>query len=169
MVVLMSLNSCFVPIFSETKIRVPSDRTTRSRGDIIKANGSLYLSVRVSRGGVVEGGAYARHSMIKKAMYVSGVTPASAPFKWFFDRLIAPPTSCPKFLATIQKARYFPRAPEGARDMIVPLSATYHAPVPIPEIKPPKMMYCVMSVLFWSRLTRYNAYPLIAKLAVAVV
>lgn len=40
-VVLMSLNSCFVPTFSETKIRVPSDRTTRSRGEIIRANGSL--------------------------------------------------------------------------------------------------------------------------------
>ena len=45
MVVLMSLNSCFVPIFSETKIRVPSERTTRSRGEIIKANGNLESSV----------------------------------------------------------------------------------------------------------------------------
>ena len=100
---------------------------------------------------------------------MSGVTPASAPFKWFFDRLIAPPTNCPKFLATIQPARYFPRAPEGARDMIVPLSATYHAPVPIPETKPPKMMYCDVSVLFLSRSIEADAYPLVAKLAVAVV
>lgn len=67
-VVLMSLNSCFVPIFSETKIRVPSDLTTRSRGEIIKANGSLDLSVCGTQGQNGSGCAYARHSIIKKAM-----------------------------------------------------------------------------------------------------
>ena len=39
--VLMSLNSFLVPSFSETRILVPSDRTTRSRGETRKANGSL--------------------------------------------------------------------------------------------------------------------------------
>ena len=29
----------------------------------------------------------ARHSMIRKAIYVSGVTPPSTPLMWFFDKL----------------------------------------------------------------------------------
>lgn len=49
MVILICLNSITVPIFSETRIRVPSERTTRSRGEMRKANGK------------------AIHSMIKKA------------------------------------------------------------------------------------------------------
>ena len=53
--------------------------------------------------------------------------------------------------------------------MMVPLSATYHAPVPIPEIQPPKMMYCKMSVLFWPRQIKVDVYPLVAELAVAVI
>lgn len=144
-VVLMSLNSCLERNFSETRIRVPSERTTRSRGDMRKAKGS------------------ARHSMIKKAMYVSGVTPPVTPLTWFFDKLcrwleplvhvysqdttsdmtylIAPPTNWPKFLATIHSARYFPRDPDGARDIMVPDSATYHVPVPMPVKKPPRMRY----------------------------
>lgn len=107
--------------------------------------------------------------MIKKATYVSGVTPASAPFTWFFERFIAPPTSCPRLRATIQNARYFPRAPEGASDIIVPLSATYQQPVPMPEMKPPKMMYYVELVLSWYRVGEVDAYPLVTELAVAVV
>jgi hypothetical protein len=49
-VVLMSLNSFLEPIFSETRMRVPSERTTRSRGEMRKANGR------------------AKHSIIKKAI-----------------------------------------------------------------------------------------------------
>lgn len=52
---------------------------------------------------------------------------------------------------------------------MVPLSATYHAPVPIPEINPPKMMYCETLVLFWVRLVKVDAYPLVAKFAVAII
>jgi hypothetical protein len=53
--------------------------------------------------------------------------------------------------------------------MMVPLSATYHAPVPMPEINPPKMMYCETLVLLWVRLIRIDTYPLVAKFAVAIV
>jgi hypothetical protein len=49
-VTLIILNSVFVDNFSETRMRVPSDLTTRSRGEIRKANGS------------------AMHSMMRKAM-----------------------------------------------------------------------------------------------------
>jgi hypothetical protein len=68
-VTLMSLNSCFDPSFSETKIRVPSERTTRSKGEIRKAKGK------------------AKHSMIRNATYVSGVTPPVTPLIWFLDKL----------------------------------------------------------------------------------
>lgn len=49
MVVLIILNSVLVPSFSETRMRVPSDLTTRSSGEMRNANGS------------------ARHSIIMKA------------------------------------------------------------------------------------------------------
>lgn len=49
-VVLMSLTSIFVGSFSDMRMRVPSERTTRSRGEIRKANGR------------------AMHSMIKNAI-----------------------------------------------------------------------------------------------------
>jgi hypothetical protein len=68
-VTLMSLNSFLVGNFSDTKMRVPSERTTRSRGEIRNANGR------------------AIHSMIRNAMYVSGVTPPLTPLTWFFDKL----------------------------------------------------------------------------------
>jgi hypothetical protein len=55
--------------------------------------------------------------------------------------LIAPPTSCPKFRDTIHKAKYFPRAPEGASVMIAPASATYQHAVPIPLIAPLRIRY----------------------------
>jgi hypothetical protein len=61
MVVLMSLNSVLVGSFSDMRIRVPSERTTRSSGEMRKAKGK------------------AMHSMIKKAIYVSGVTPPFTP------------------------------------------------------------------------------------------
>ena len=41
-VTLMSFISALVPSFSDTRILVPSDRTTRSRGEIKKANGKLW-------------------------------------------------------------------------------------------------------------------------------
>lgn len=100
---------------------------------------------------------YAKLSMIKNATYVSGVTPPSTPAMWFFERLlpiicqhrmqqtsymtylIPPPISWPRLRETIHKARYFPRAPVGEMDMIVPASATYQQPVPIPLTKAPKM------------------------------
>jgi hypothetical protein len=53
--------------------------------------------------------------------------------------------------------------------MIVPLSATYHAPVPIPEIKPPTMMYCDILALFYLDQVKINAYPLVSKLAIAII
>lgn len=56
--------------------------------------------------------------------------------------LIAPPTSCPRFRDTIQKARYLPRDCDGARDIIVPASATYQVPVPMPENNPLRIRYC---------------------------
>lgn len=68
-VTLIILNSVLVDSFSDTRILVPSDLTTRSRGEMRNANGR------------------AMHSMIKKAMYVSGVTPPFAPFTWFLERL----------------------------------------------------------------------------------
>lgn len=95
---------------------------------------------------------------------MSGVTPPLTPFSLFLDRLtkkqtlasssfrqltidttylIAPPTSCPRFLDTIQRAKYLPRAPEGARVMMAPASATYQQPVPIPPIAPLRIRYCV--------------------------
>lgn len=49
MVTLIILNSVLVESFSETRILVPSDRTTRSRGEMRNANGR------------------AMHSMIKNA------------------------------------------------------------------------------------------------------
>lgn len=61
MVTLIILNSALVDNFSDTRILVPSDLTTRPRGEMRSANGS------------------AMHSMIKKAMYVSGVTPPVTP------------------------------------------------------------------------------------------
>lgn len=63
------------------------------------------------------------------------------PLETHETHLIAPPTNCPRFRATIHKARYFPRAPAGASDMIVPASATYHSPLPVPVTKPPKIRY----------------------------
>lgn len=157
----MSLNSCFVLSFSETRIRVPSERTTRSKGEISKANGSLKRSVIFKC--VLNVRTYARHSIIKNAIYVSGVTPPTAPFTWFFDKLqmgthqylfraprlvefgttnfIAPPTSCPRLRETIHRAKYFPREPDGASDIIEPLSATYQQPVPMPVKKPPRIRY----------------------------
>ena len=50
MVTFMRLNSCLDDSFSDIKIRVPSDLTTRSSGEMRKANGK------------------AIHSIIKKAM-----------------------------------------------------------------------------------------------------
>ena len=44
MVTFTSLSSVLVLSFSETRILVPSDRTTRSRGEMRKANGSLRCS-----------------------------------------------------------------------------------------------------------------------------
>ncbi len=41
MVTLISFSSFLVPSFSETRIFVPSDRTTFSRGAMRKANGRL--------------------------------------------------------------------------------------------------------------------------------
>lgn len=67
--VLIILNSVLVDSFSDTRILVPSDLTTRSSGEIRKANGR------------------AMHSMIRKAMYVSGVTPPLTPLTWFLERL----------------------------------------------------------------------------------
>ena len=66
---------------------------------------------------------------------MSGVTPPLTPLRWFLDKLrservlkrthlIAPPTSWPRFLATIHRAKYFPLAPLGASDMMLPASAT---------------------------------------------
>ena len=52
--------------------------------------------------------------------------------------------------------------------MMVPDSATYQHPVPIPETKPPKMIYYLVSVLC-SRMTKIDTDPLVSKLAVAVV
>lgn len=49
MVTLIILNSVFVESFSDTRMRVPSDLTTRSRGEMRNANGR------------------AMHSMIKNA------------------------------------------------------------------------------------------------------
>jgi hypothetical protein len=68
-VLLINLNSVLVGSFSDMKMRVPSDLTTRSRGEMSSANGN------------------AIHSMIRKAMYVSGVTPPFAPLMWFLERL----------------------------------------------------------------------------------
>lgn len=45
MVILICLNSILVPIFSDTRIRVPSERTTRSRGEMRKANGKAIHSI----------------------------------------------------------------------------------------------------------------------------
>jgi hypothetical protein len=135
MVYLIFLNSFLVDNFSAMTIRVPSDRTTFSRGEMRSAKGR------------------AIHSIMRKAMYVSGVTPPTAPLTWFFDRLTSVLGTCHDignildgtsdklselnvsivdvakktgltFRATIHKARYFPRAPLGARDMILPASAT---------------------------------------------
>jgi hypothetical protein len=46
-VILICLSSCFVLSVSETTILVPSDLTTRSRGDIRKAKGNLQRPVSV--------------------------------------------------------------------------------------------------------------------------
>jgi hypothetical protein len=66
--------------------------------------------------------------------------------------LIAPPTSCPRFRDTIHRARYFPRAPEGASVMMAPASATYQQAVPIPLIAPLRMRYCRkdFNQIFWT-------------------
>jgi hypothetical protein len=67
---LIFLISCLVDNFSAMTIRVPSDRTTFSRGEIKRAKGR------------------AIHSMIRNAMYVSGVTPPVTPLTWFLDKLM---------------------------------------------------------------------------------
>lgn len=44
-VILICLISIIVPIFSETRMRVPSERTTLSRGDMRKAKGNAMHSI----------------------------------------------------------------------------------------------------------------------------
>jgi len=44
-VILICLISIMVPIFSETRMRVPSERTTLSRGDMRKASGKAMHSM----------------------------------------------------------------------------------------------------------------------------
>ena len=132
--------------------------------------------------------------------------PPSTPFSWFFARLsdtrvsrsffstvekncrslcsnrvkthlIAPPTSCPRLRATIHRARYFPRAPAGASDMMIPDSATYQKPVPAPSMKPPKIRYyvgggdraCQLHVARKVFLFSEFTHPLRTEFAVAIV
>lgn len=84
--------------------------------------------------------------------------------------MIPPPTSCPRLRDTIQRAKYLPRTPEGARDKIDPASATYQQPTPIPLRALPNMRnlrhpvrYVVGSI--FSRETN----PLVSIFAVHVV
>lgn len=84
-----------------------------------------------------------------------------------------PPTSCPRFRDTIQRARYFPRTPEGARDRMEPASATYQKPVPMPLRKLPKMRNW-NAVIVRDTALRHNkdlidTYPLIPIHAVGVI
>ena len=90
--------------------------------------------------------------------------------------MIAPPTSCPRFRATIHNARYFPRAPEGASVIIAPASATYQQPVPTPAIAPLRIRYYswLSDVLrirgnLGCLLRRASTHPLVSKLAIAVI
>lgn len=69
-VTLMSLNSCLVERDSETTIRVPSDRTTRSRGEMRKANGRLFQISVTNFMDHSTDQTYAIASMIKNAIYV---------------------------------------------------------------------------------------------------
>jgi hypothetical protein len=51
---------------------------------------------------------------------------------------------------------------------MVPDSAIYQHPVPMPETKPPKIMYYMVAVLLSSKF-KADTDPLVSKLAVAIV
>lgn len=164
----MRFISILVERVSEVTIFVPSDRTTRSKGIINNANGRLenrvsnlnYHSAMVSLSL-----GYSRKTLNDHESKV-GVGSHSAAYTFLvilgqtiqiglsvgipkivvtpyrrFTHLIAPPTSCPRFRETIHRARYFPRAPEGASVMIAPASATYQQAVPMPLMAPLRIKY----------------------------
>lgn len=157
------LNSCFVDSVSAVTILVPSDRTTRSKGMIRSANGRLRSKIRTStchniwehpretlddhkcnisirRNSSVGTFLVILRKAVRKYLLVHLME-----ISCFKDNatayLIAPPTNCPRFRETIHNAKYFPRAPDGARVMMAPASATYQHAVPIPLIAPLRIKY----------------------------
>lgn len=53
------------------------------KGEAVREIMNMKIKVKMGKFGT-----YAKLSMIKNAMYVSGVTPPSTPAVWFFERLL---------------------------------------------------------------------------------